>query len=95
MFSIRHSWNFPIFLLLIKESHLTMQNKTRYTFPSKRLILTRETLLNTTVSQNFNQEHLFSAISRENSREEKTRKKKKKEKRREEKKVESILPGFN
>lgn len=69
-----------------------MQNKTRYTFPSKRLILTRETLLNTTVSQNFNQEHLFSAISRENSREEKTRKEKKKRKKKRRKKGRKYSP---
>ena len=69
-----------------------MQNKTRYTFPSKRLILTRETLLNTTVSQNFNQEHLFSAISRENSREEKTRKAKKKRKKKRRKKGRKYSP---
>lgn len=73
-----------------------MRNKTRYTFLSKRLISTRETLLNTTVSQNLNQEHFFSVISRKNSREEGMRKEnEQKEKKKRKKMFESILPGFN
>lgn len=54
------SWNFSIFPLLIKEWHLTKcETKNITRFPSKRLISTRETPLNTTVSRNLNQEHHF------------------------------------